>query len=398
LSGVVYIEVTQTSYLRRMKKYLLSFIFAVSAIALISWGYVGHQTVALIAEKHLSPQAQQAVKALLGNQSIGDIASWADEIRDDKTFPEHFINAPLGLTRSQFENEVKTQPQDNVYKAILANESVLKSSTSSIDDKQKALKFIVHFVGDLHQPFHVSRKEDKGGNTIQVQFDGKGTNLHSLWDSRLIDKQGLKSSEMVAQLDKATPAQIKQWQSDSLFQWIWESYQISTKLYEDSKPGSKLGDAYYQSHITIVDERIEKAGIRLAGLLNELFKDADLASLKVKEDNTASNNEDKVAQYIDLKEIGQHMNETIVVRGDVKGTRDMGSFVLVNLGGEYPNQLLTVLLRGETKSLAKDIAGKQIIVKGKLIDYKGKPEIVVTEISQVTVVPLLGQSGKKSGE
>lgn len=256
-----------------MKKYLFPALITLCAIGLISWGYIGHQTIALIAERHLTPNAQQAVKSLLGDQSIGDIASWADEVRDDKTFPEHFINAPLGLTRTQFEREVKTQPQDNVYKAILANEAILKSTSSTMEDKQKALKFIVHFVGDLHQPFHVSRKEDQGGNLIQVQFYDMGTNMHSIWDSKLIDRQGLKSAEMVNQLDKATPEQIKEWQADGLMQWIWESYQISTKLYSEVNTGSKLGDAYYQTHIAIVNERIEKAGIRLAGLLNELFKD-----------------------------------------------------------------------------------------------------------------------------
>ncbi|NCD68031.1 S1/P1 nuclease [Mucilaginibacter agri] len=377
-----------------MKKYLLSFVFALCAVILVSWGYVGHQTVALIAEKHLTPQAQEAVKTLLGNQSIGDIASWADEIRDDKTFPEHFINAPLGLTRSQFEQEVISQPQDNVYKAILANEAILKSVMTSHEDKQKALKFIVHFVGDLHQPFHVSRKEDLGGNKIQVRFEDKGTNLHSLWDSRLIDKQGLKSSEMVAQLDQATPDQIKQWQSDSLMQWIWESYQIATRLYAEAKPGSKLGEEYYQTHIGIVDERIEQAGIRLAGLLNELFKNVEVASLKANAIDSTSKDKDQIARYIELKDISKHLNETVVTKGEVSGRRDMGSFVLVNLGGEYPNQLLTVMLRGESKSLAKELTGKYISVEGKVIDYKGKPEIVVTEVAKISILPSAESDGK----
>jgi hypothetical protein len=366
-----------------MKKFITSALILICAIALISWGYTGHQTVALIAEKHLTPQAQQVVKTLLGNQSIGDIASWADEIRDDKTFPEHFINAPLGLTRKQFEDEVINQPQDNVYKAILTNEVILKNPSSSNDDKQKALKFLVHFVGDLHQPMHISRKEDKGGNTIQVQFNGKGTNLHSLWDSKLIDKQGLKSSELVSQLDKATPAQIRQWQSDSLMQWIWESYQISTNLYDEVQPGSKLNDKYYESHISIVNERIEKAGIRLAGLLNSIFKDVHFKEMT--EVASPPNEVNQSVATIDLTDVAKHLNETVITTGKVYGTRDMGSFVLVNVGGEYPNQLLTVLLRGEVKQLAPKIENKMIRITGKLIDYKGKPEIIINNANMLEI-------------
>ncbi|NVM66946.1 hypothetical protein FHW88_005264 [Mucilaginibacter sp. SG538B] len=126
---------------------------------------------------------------------------------------------------------------------------------------------------------HVSRKEDQGENTIQLQFEDKGTNMHALWDSRMIDKQRLKAGEIAAQFDKASAEQVKQWQADSLLVWIWESYQISSKLYPESLPGSKPGEDYYRSHIAIVDERIEKAGIRLAGLLNELFSKEYVAAL-----------------------------------------------------------------------------------------------------------------------
>jgi len=118
---------------------------------------------------------------------------------------------------------------------------------------------------------HISRKEDKGGNTIQVQFDGKGTNLHALWDSKLIDHEGLSEADIAKTYDTATPAQIKQWQSDSPMEWIWESYQISSELYAQVKPGEDINDAYYQKYIPVIRKRIDQAGIRLAGELNKLF-------------------------------------------------------------------------------------------------------------------------------
>ena len=128
---------------------------------------------------------------------------------------------------------------------------------------------MIHLVGDAHQPMHVSRKEDKGGNTIQVRFDNKGTNLHSLWDSKLIDHEGLSEQDIARNYDVATLAQIKQWQADSPMEWLWESYQISSELYGLAKPGQAIDEAYYQKYIQVTHKPIDQAGIRLAGELNK---------------------------------------------------------------------------------------------------------------------------------
>jgi hypothetical protein len=97
------------------------------------------------------------------------------------------LNLPLGLNHEQFADAVAKQPGDNVYTAILKAEDNLKDQTLTAEQKKDALKFLIYLIGDAHQPMHISRKEDKGGNTIQVRFDDKGTNLHSLWDGKLID-------------------------------------------------------------------------------------------------------------------------------------------------------------------------------------------------------------------
>lgn len=246
------------------------------ALTLLSWGYVGHQTVARIAENHLTPQAKSAVHALLGSESIVEVASWADEVRNDPEYKAtaswHFLNLPLGLDRAGFEKAVKAQSRENVYSAILAQEQIIKDKASTTAQKAIALKFLVHFIGDAHQPMHISRAEDKGGNMIQVQYGGKGTNLHSLWDSRLIDQQGLGYSDLASKADQATPATLKQGQNADPLVWVWESYQISSRLYPEVEKSNKLGEDYYTSHIGVVNERLELAGLRLAGVLNALFK------------------------------------------------------------------------------------------------------------------------------
>lgn len=93
---------------------------------------------------------------------------------------------------------------------------------------------------------HVSHKEDKGGNTIQVRFDSKGTNLHSLWDSKLIDHEHLSDADLVRACDKATPAEVGQWQNDKPIEWLWESYQISEELYKAAEATKEIDEAYYQ--------------------------------------------------------------------------------------------------------------------------------------------------------
>ncbi len=267
-----------------MRNVILSLVAFVFSAALLSWGVTGHRTIGKIAADHLTPQAQTAVHELIGDTTLADVSTWPDEVRGQPAYrhtaPWHYINLPPGLSFADFEGKVNGMVQENVYSALQQQEQILGSPASTRPQKIEALKYIVHFIGDLHQPMHVSREEDKGGNTIQLNYDGNGTNLHALWDSKLIDHQGLTFEQMAAAYDHATPAQIKQWQSDPLIRWIWESYQASTKLYAevDTMKSRAIDDSYYEAHIGIVQDRIEKAGIRLAGVLNGIFKNGLAAS------------------------------------------------------------------------------------------------------------------------
>lgn len=259
-----------------MKRYLLLSLAVCLSLGLLSWGFTGHRTIGEIAQRHLSPEAKIAVRNLLGHETMAEASTWADEIRSDnpETGSWHFINVPLGLNFTDFEHQVEsTTAGANVYKALLSAAHTLKDSKGSQRQKLEALKFIIHFVGDIHQPMHVSRAEDKGGNTIQLGFEGEDTNLHALWDSELLNREGLSYDKLADKFDHPTPAQVAKWQSDPIIIWAWESYQISSILYgEVANDGStKLDRDYYDKHITIVEMRIEKAGIRLAGLLNKIF-------------------------------------------------------------------------------------------------------------------------------
>lgn len=365
-----------------MKRIAIRITAILSAILLASWGFLGHKTIGQIAETHLTPQAKASVQALLGNQNLADVASWADEVRGSdpayrRTASWHFINVPPGLTFEQFKDQVSNSDKPNVYTALLDQENILKNPASTADQKIVALKFIVHFVGDIHQPMHVSRAEDKGGNTIQVNFLGHSTNLHSLWDTGLLEHDANDAATLAAKYDHPTEAQIKKWQNDPQIRWAWESYQISGKLYEDidAMNSRSLDESYYNDHISIVRQRIEQAGIRLAGLLNTLFAQAPVTGRAAVTTGPATSS--STPKTINVKDAASHYNETVTVTAQVYGTRDFGSMVLVNLGAAYPNSLLTVVLRGDAKSLGQNLDGKTITVTGQIIQYKDKPEITV---------------------
>ena len=382
------------------RQILLLCTLFVTAIALISWGVTGHRTIGRIAANHLSPEASAAVRELLGNETLAEASTWADEVRSQPDYkhtgPWHYINLPLGLTEPAFEKAVKGMAQENVYSALLQQEQVLGSTASSKEQKIEALKFIVHFIGDLHQPMHVSREEDKGGNTIQVNYAGVGTNLHALWDSKLLDHLGLDDQQLAQKVDQVSAAQVTAWQSDPLIKWIWESYEISSKLYAeiDAMNGRSIDDSYYQAHIQIVQQRIEMAGVRLAGVLNRIFASGLAASsasgipatgTPVTGGGAATGNAQPVgagdgnATTIDIQDAAKHYNENVKVCAKVYGYKALENLTLVNLGAAYPEQLLTVVLKGDARSAGSGLDGQTICVAGKIVSYKDKPEIVVTD-------------------
>lgn len=363
-----------------MKRFWWALSCVSFVLVLISWGYKGHRAIATIAQKHLTSNTAYVVSAYLKGESMADVSTWADENKNRMTAPWHFLNLPLGLSHEQFVQTV-SQSDNNVYTAIVKTEASLKDNTLSLDEKNEALKYLIHLVGDAHQPMHVSRKEDKGGNTIQVRFDNKGTNLHSLWDSKLIDHEGLSQDDIAKTYDTATPDQIKKWQADSPMEWLWESYQISSQLYAETKPGQDIDETYYTKYIPLIRRRIDQAGIRLAGELNRIFlnEKVKVTSVTLPPPPPVKNPQVPVK----LEEVKNLVGKTITTGGKVNGIKDIGSMVLVNLGAAYPKQLLTLVLKGDAKSLASQIDGKYITVTGTVIDYKGRPEIVVTQASQI---------------
>ena len=241
-----------------------------------AWGVLGHRIVGQIAESYLTPGAKKEVIKILGTESIAMASNWADFIRSDTSFnylsPWHYLNIKGGLSLNEFQTFLKNDTAVNAYTKINFLVKQLKDKLLSKEIKSFYLKLLIHIVGDIHQPLHVGRPDDRGGNRINVLWFNVPYNLHQIWDEHLINFQQLSYTEYAFAINHTTIAQRMQWQKQPLSEWIWGSYQIAEKIYGDVKQlEDKLGYVYNFKFINSLNLQLLKGGVRLAGLLNEIF-------------------------------------------------------------------------------------------------------------------------------
>ncbi|TPG66376.1 S1/P1 nuclease [Hymenobacter nivis] len=257
------------------RKYLAVACLSLLPFSLRAWGVVGHRAIGRIAENHLTDKAKREVVALLGPETLPLVSTYPDEIRSDPAYkytaPWHYLDTTHNLPYAQYVATIDTIKEPNAYLALQQMIAQLKDPSKSKADRVFALKFIVHLVGDVHQPMHAGHSEDQGGNKVAVKFLGRDQNLHSLWDSGLIDYEGLSYPELAQAHDHASKAQIQQWQRDPMATWLFESYQLSEPLYAEAAQNSTFDYRYFPVHAVQLDQRLLQAGIRLAGVLNQIF-------------------------------------------------------------------------------------------------------------------------------
>jgi hypothetical protein len=236
------------------------------------WGKTGHRVTGHVAEHHLSRKAKRAISELLEGHSLAFVSTYADEIKSDRSYskfsPWHYVNYPLDST---YEAAEKSEFGD-IVQGTETCIAVLKDPNSTREDKIFYLKMLVHFIGDLHQPMHVGRSEDRGGNDIQLQWFNQGTNLHRVWDSNLIDSYGMSYEELGNELIRSYKrSQVKALMQGQVLDWVEETHQITKVVYGSVKKGEKLRYEYsYQFNATVFDQ-LHKGGVRLAYLLNQIF-------------------------------------------------------------------------------------------------------------------------------
>ncbi|MDH3290965.1 MAG: S1/P1 nuclease [Gemmatimonadota bacterium] len=239
------------------------------------WGLNGHRIIATIAERHLTPPARARIQGLLGPRSLAQISNWADWYRGtpegSRTAPWHYVNIPTGEAYRETEFEV---PGDLVQ-ALRYNERLLADPARTADERAMALKFLVHFIGDTHQPLHAGLASDRGGNLVGVKWFGTPSNLHSVWDTHLLEHQALSYSEYVDFLDRATAAEMRDWLASGYVDWIEESRLVREDVYsrlgvtEEQVPDLRWD--FVNEMTPIMERRLLQAGIRLAGVLNRVL-------------------------------------------------------------------------------------------------------------------------------
>jgi hypothetical protein len=240
------------------------------------WALLGHRIVGEIAERHLTPFAKKEVIKILGTESLAMASNWADFIKSDSTYNYlynwHFINIKGGLGHEEVMTLLKNDTAIDAYTRINFMVKELKKKSLPKDKKVFYLRLLIHIVGDIHQPLHVGRPEDLGGNRIRVTWFNAPYNIHQIWDSQLIDHQQLSYTEYATAINHSTPAQRRQWQKQPIPEWFWQAYQEAEKIYADIKPDEKLGYPYNYKFLGTLNNRLLMGGIHLAGLLNDIYK------------------------------------------------------------------------------------------------------------------------------
>ena len=235
------------------------------------WGQNGHRVTGKIAENHLSKKAKRKIDKLLKGESLAFVSTYADEIKSDRKYSEyypwHYINMDLDETYATATKNPKGDLVTGINKCI----TVLKDKNSSEEDKVFFLKMLFHFVGDLHQPMHIGRKEDKGGNSIQVQWFGQGTNLHAVWDTKMIEDWNMSYLELANNAKELSKKQIEAIEEGTVVEWVDEVHILTNKLYESVKVGENLRYRYSYDYLGTARDQLQIGGIRLAKILNDIF-------------------------------------------------------------------------------------------------------------------------------
>lgn len=263
--------------MKSFRPLLLAIAFtAVSISSFAWWGQTGHRVIGEIADTYLSSKARKAILEVLGTESIAISSNWADFIKSDSTYdylsPWHYINVKQGLSKAEFNTVLQNDTATDAYTKLNFLITELKNKQLAVEKKQMYLRLLIHIVGDIHQPLHVGRLEDLGGNRIRVLWFGDSTNLHSVWDEKLIASQNLSYTEYVKSINHSSKTQRKQWQEQPMTEWLFESYQLVGKIYSGiTQPYQRLGFRYNFDYVEILNSQLLKGGIRLAGLLNSIF-------------------------------------------------------------------------------------------------------------------------------
>jgi hypothetical protein len=343
------------------------------------WWDLGHRVVARLAEPRLTPHTREAVRDILGGQSIADASVWADNIRQYRHDADrlHYVNIPLG---DAVYDPVRDCPHGQcIIAAIEHDRRVLADAGTSPEERAEALRFLIHFMGDLHQPLHVADDGDRGGNSRTVIFLGHPTDLHKVWDGELIDSSGLSQADYVEYLlGRMQSLDLRALERGTVVDWAMEGHRIAAEHAYRLPADGHIGRAYLEANRPIIDHALIAGGVRLAKVLNDA-----LAGYRP---GSAAAAPATPGIYTD-REAAAHLGETATVVGTVAAVfRSKKGTVYLNFGADYPHQTFTAVALAPAPSWTAgldSLLGRQVGVHGTIASYRGRVEIVLRGREQI---------------
>lgn len=265
---------------------LAAALLLAACTAALAWGSSGHSIVGEIAQRRLDAAAQKGVADLLGpGASLASIASWADDVRanDPTTTRWHFVDIPGSAATYDSARDCKmVEGQGDCLIAAIDREMASVACPAlSVDERARALKFLVHLVGDLHQPLHTI-DDQHGGNGVKVTITTQeavhgdlpfNANLHQAWDETLIDKTTWSWGGYVDQLENGwlKTADLTPAKAGTTIEWANDSHRLAIELMKTVPANIVLDDTYRKDHLAMLDRQLGLGGVRLAMMLNNAF-------------------------------------------------------------------------------------------------------------------------------
>jgi len=238
--------------------------------SIFAWGRVGHTMVAEIAMSYLNKGVKDSVQKYLGSMTFGEAGTWMDDVRSDKKY--NYMKTWHYADVARDSTYVETGEENAVNEIEKAMKELNNKATLTKEQINMDLKILFHLIGDLHQPLHCGYKDDKGGNTVDVEFNFQSTNLHSSWDTKIIEYKLTQVQKDVVEIcKKMTAAEKKKYQKVDVIEWFKESRAYLPEAYNLEK-GSVIQEEYMKKALPIIEKQLVIAGLRLASVLNETFK------------------------------------------------------------------------------------------------------------------------------
>jgi hypothetical protein len=343
------------------------------------WWDVGHRIVARLAETRLTPHTREAVRDILDGQSLADASVWADNIRQYRHDADklHYVNIPLADTR--YVPERHCPGGQCIIAAIEQERHLLADPAASANERAEALRFLIHFMGDMHQPLHVGDDGDRGGNQRAVIFLGHPTDLHKVWDGEMIDSSVANQDAYFELLRKRMASlDLRKLEAGTVVDWAMEGHRIAVEhVYRLPRDG-RIGRAYVRANRPIIDRALIAGGVRLAKVLNEALA------------NYRPGSSPGVAlpagAYSD-RQAAAHVGETATVVGTVATIfRSKKGNVYLNFGADYPHQSFTAVAlqpAGRWTDGLDSLVGRRVGVRGTIESYRGRVEIVLERADQI---------------